>query len=433
MAKAGFWLRGARGKLAGASMGKGAGGSTVIREIVTPKNPQTEAQMIQRIIMNTIMQAYSTCKEITDHSFEGVSPGAETMAVFMRRNLNALRGQVSADIAAGQSLYDVLAFTPLGQRYFVPNELIISEGSLPSIDATISLNMGQVDLPANTYESFINTYGLQRGDQITFITVQGLNPGDNKFNYARVILDPRDLGGNELPLSTALISGNAINMPSPRNEGNFSAISFDTDKIKFKFNDFNMMCVAVIVSRRNGESWLRSNSKFTVDRPSMSLFPSLQDCLNAIAQGDISTLSDRYLNNAGASRVAGNGIEPYTGHINPGQSPSGPVVTLVGTRMVTYPYDDGSSQTGTAEFFCAYDAQGNNYPIRCDNSEIHAYGMFLTDPQGYGNMRPMAFEHQIAAASLVEGQVINLEQITDEIWPWLAANGVSISIFYYAP
>lgn len=429
MAKAGFWLRGARGKLAGASMGKGAGGSTVIREIVTPKNPQTEAQMIQRIIMNTIMQAYSTCKEITDHSFEGVSPGADTMSVFMRRNLNALRGQVSADIAAGQSLYDVLAFTPLGQRYFVPNELIVSEGSLPSIDGTISNNMAQVLLPANTYESFINTYGLQRGDQITFITVQGFNPGDNKFNYARVILDPRDLGGNELPLSTALIVDHAINMPSPRNEGNFSTIEFNEGKIKFKFNDFNMMCVAVIVSRRNGESWLRSNAKFTVDRPSMPLFPSLQECLDAIAQGDISTLSDRYLNNAGVTRPAGNDVEPYTGPITYG----GPDVTLVGMRMATLPYDDGSGQTGTAQFFVGYDAQGNNYPVKYENSEDPNYGMYLTDPNGYGDLDPHAWGHQVAASALVQGHIIELESIQDQVWPWLAANGVTMNIFYRHP
>lgn len=430
MAKAGFWLRGARGKLAGASMGKGAGGSTIIREIVTPKNPQTEAQMIQRIIMNTIMQAYSTCKEITDHSFEGVSPGAETMAVFMRRNLNALRGQVSAEIAAGQTLGDIYAFTPLGQRYFVPNELIISEGSLPSIDAAISLNMGQVSLPANTYESFINTYGLQRGDQITFMTVQGLSPGDNKFNYARVILDPRDLGGNELPLSTALIVNNAINMPSPRNEGNFSAISFDTDKIKFKFNDYNMMCVAVIVSRRNGESWLRSNAQFTVDRPSMALFPTLEECLNAIKQGDISTLSDRYLNNAGANRVAGAYVEPYTGPI----IYDGPDVTLVGTKMATLPYDDGSGDTGTAEFFVAYDAQGNLYPIRYDNSEDVNYGKYLADPQGTDAPGyPAAWVHTVASSALVQGHIIGLESTSDQVWPWLEANGVSIGIFYRHP
>ena len=56
MAKTGFWLKGATGKLAGAALQKGANGETIMREIVTPKNPQTEAQMIQRIVV--IIDAY---------------------------------------------------------------------------------------------------------------------------------------------------------------------------------------------------------------------------------------------------------------------------------------------------------------------------------------------------------------------------------------
>ena len=87
MAKPGFWLRGAKGKLAGASIAKGADGSTVIREIVTPKNPQTLAQKIQRIVMATVTKAYSCMKVICDHSFEGLSMGAKCMNRFNREGL----------------------------------------------------------------------------------------------------------------------------------------------------------------------------------------------------------------------------------------------------------------------------------------------------------------------------------------------------------
>ena len=54
MAKSGFWLKGAQGKLAGATMYKDANGDTVMREVVAPKNPQTTSQMVQRIIMCTV-------------------------------------------------------------------------------------------------------------------------------------------------------------------------------------------------------------------------------------------------------------------------------------------------------------------------------------------------------------------------------------------
>ena len=80
MAKTGLWLRGAIGQLAGVTMQKGANGETIMREKVTPKNPQTMGQLIQRIIMATVMLAYSFMKELCDHSFEGVTAGAQSMS-----------------------------------------------------------------------------------------------------------------------------------------------------------------------------------------------------------------------------------------------------------------------------------------------------------------------------------------------------------------
>ena len=80
--KTGFWLKGGKGKLAGATVYQ-QNGETVMREVVSPTNPKTEKQIIQRIIMHTVMQAYSKMKEITDHSFEGFKKGQETMSYFI--------------------------------------------------------------------------------------------------------------------------------------------------------------------------------------------------------------------------------------------------------------------------------------------------------------------------------------------------------------
>lgn len=91
MAKVGFWLHGARGKLAGSSLRKGADGSTVITQIVTPYNPRTYAQIYQRAIMATVMRAYSAGKSVFDHSFQGRQVGAQNMERFMSLNARILR------------------------------------------------------------------------------------------------------------------------------------------------------------------------------------------------------------------------------------------------------------------------------------------------------------------------------------------------------
>ena len=91
MAKVGFWLHGARGKLAGSSLRKGADGKTIISEIVTPYNPRTNAQIYQRAIMATVIRAYSAGKSVFDHSFQGRQVGAQNMERFMSLNARILR------------------------------------------------------------------------------------------------------------------------------------------------------------------------------------------------------------------------------------------------------------------------------------------------------------------------------------------------------
>ena len=81
--KTGFWLKGGKGKLAGATVYQ-QNGETLMREVVTPTNPKTEKQIIQRIIMHTVMQAYSKMKDICDHSFEGLKKGQPTMSDMTR-------------------------------------------------------------------------------------------------------------------------------------------------------------------------------------------------------------------------------------------------------------------------------------------------------------------------------------------------------------
>ena len=122
MAKTGFWLQGAKGKFAGAALQKTAYGSTMMREIVKPKNPQTQRQMYQRAIMATVIRMYAAGNAIFDHSFEGVQAGAKSQSKFVSLNAKALR----ESIVAGHNAY---VCAP-GIMAAVPNYFQISAGSL---------------------------------------------------------------------------------------------------------------------------------------------------------------------------------------------------------------------------------------------------------------------------------------------------------------
>lgn len=305
MAKTGFWLNGAKGKVAGTTIYQ-SNGETVMRVINrSVKNPRTTAQLIQRIITKTVAKQYSAMKDIVDHSFEGVTAGANTMARFRSVNNTLLRERIAAAQQAGSTFDEIYNFIPLKTNKFIPVSVQLSEGSLPQVQMVSATDNAVCAIgSSNTYEGVLNHLGLERGDQLTFITVEQVN-GSFKFSYARVILDPRETDGTAAPLSTTFIGeNNNIVKPSFRNEGTFVALSFAESGGVASFSLVNetVVAAAVIASRKVNNEWLRSKAVLLTDYSELGTDDkiSLQQALDLAVQGtEIYTDSKRYLNNAG--------------------------------------------------------------------------------------------------------------------------------------
>ena len=317
MAKVGFWLKGSTGKLAGTTLYKGADGETYQREVVTPSNPKTVAQNIQRVVMSTVGAAYRTMKDICDHSFEGVKKGQETMSLFMSENIQKCRAAIETMQAQGVLFLNMYNFVPVGQKNgFAVNQYLVSMGSLPNVptrwilDETDNFLYATVPTIANnTYQEIIDKFGLQRGDQLTFcsVTGQGSTAGNTQFHFARVILDPTSAEYLPLPLSTPFLDENGnINAPSVRNEGSFKFKIVADAGLRYWYEDARLVdqdaiAAFVIVSRKQGDIWARSTTYMTYSNE-QSAVCSLQECLDAIgsgAQHQIYTGNAQYLNNAG--------------------------------------------------------------------------------------------------------------------------------------
>lgn len=182
MAKVNLWLRGARGKFAGASLAKGADGETIAREVVTPSNPNTDKQLYQRMIMATVMAAYAAGKEIFDHSFQGRKVGSECQQEFMQRNLLDLRTRLAkdlADIADGSVTSQNCKTIVVGPktRTPVPGRFLISDGNYHQQFFTIMEDDGApvLGIPADnstqatndTIEEYAKRNNLVPGDIYT--------------------------------------------------------------------------------------------------------------------------------------------------------------------------------------------------------------------------------------------------------------------------
>lgn len=132
MARNPFWLRGAKGKFAGSVVYKGENG-TVVRENVDPSNPQTTAQMCQRVAWATVSRAAKYMLPVIGQSFEGKSSEKENRREFFKQNVarlsksykNILEGSVNRN----STQYRMA--TPKGIKTLIPNNYVISDGSLP--------------------------------------------------------------------------------------------------------------------------------------------------------------------------------------------------------------------------------------------------------------------------------------------------------------
>lgn len=314
MSKGNMLLGHARGKVGSLVFSRSNGKQVVRANAEVVKNPQTEKQMIQRIIMATVAQAYSRFQPICDHSWEGLQSGQKTMSAFISANLKLMRENIAAAVADNQSFDDIKAFTPVGSNEYASNAYIIAKGKLPEIITTFSgTTRAKMDgIAANTYESVLAAYGLQRGDQLTFVTTQGASGANMIFHFARVILDPMNADGSEAELSVPFIADGAINLPNTRNEGTFNVLEYSDGAIDWNFSAQSVTGAAVIVSRQKADgTYARSNATLQVNDPGIIYERSLQECLDLVASGSIDTLSSMYLNNSGTGRVAGEVYEEH--------------------------------------------------------------------------------------------------------------------------
>lgn len=303
-------MYGAQGRVGNKTYYRAPSGATVARTVVTPKNPKTQAQTYQRVIAKQVSACYAKMKEICDHSFEGVTMGAESMNRFRKLNLVTLRSRAAEIQNAGISLAEFYQFQPIGSEKFVPAAVIISEGSLPKVKAGIDSQSSKMTLVvnnANTYRAIIEEWGLRRGDQLTFVAVTKDSDGDYNFKYSRVILDPRNPDGSGASLDSPFVTDtHVVNLPNSRNKGNLT-VDFSGSKLYIGLDEDPMAAAGIIVSRKSGDYQFRSNCKLVLDETVIGKdLCGLETAVQlSYSTSEIYVENEVYLNNSGVGGSEG--------------------------------------------------------------------------------------------------------------------------------
>lgn len=331
MSKDNLFLGMARGSVGDVTFSRLNGVQVARARNRAPRNPQSPAQMVQRIIMSTVGKAYSMMQEICNHSFEGFEVGQMSQRKFMEVNVGLMRDKV-ADVLAfpvAEVIRTSSAFNFSFKNDYAPvlNEYQISAGSLPSVPLisadngiinTIPLTPGDVTMQTATYADIVSLLGLQRGDQLTFIMCSHDRSAvghdtdiTTGFRFARIILEPAS--GDMTTTFFRTTGAMGVNDPNERNAGEFSEFLLDTTEgrtgLRFLLKDIaaqdstsypdRALCAsAVILSRQVGGRWLRS-TQFLRARNATGTSALNHSTLGlAYETYQIGAASDLYLNQA---------------------------------------------------------------------------------------------------------------------------------------
>lgn len=109
----------------------------------------------------------------------------------------------------------------------------------------------------------------------------------------------------------------------------------------------------------------------------------------------------------------------------------GTSVTLIGVRNITGQI--GREDPVSSNVVVAYDAEGNNYLIKNQNTEMWSYGAYLIYADKYENELPVGAWGSVTTPAPTNNNTVEIVQPDDELATWLMNNGVSPKVFVHIP
>ena len=175
MAKGPLFLGMGRGKVGELVLYRSEGEQITRTRNRHPRNPNTNAQIIQRATMAVVQRLYSLGYPIFNHAFQGYRPGAENQRRFLKVNAKMIRDAVLASLNGSSTPVYLGAPGILSPS---ANAYIVSEGNydqtLFTYDATTPSNPVW-KLPAvgtaTTVAEYAAAHGMVPGDIYTFLGV----------------------------------------------------------------------------------------------------------------------------------------------------------------------------------------------------------------------------------------------------------------------
>lgn len=243
------------------------------------KNPRTQSQMTQRMIMATASAAYTAMKQICNHSFEGVSYGQGSMSKFIAVNAKLLRKNLSRTNTQ-------FGYNEYRDRAVKMGRYQISDGSLPALplhgnvnfsSSAVAVNWEEVGLAQQyTANQLAALFGISLNEMAT-ICLLFENADENALNFGFIRI--KFIKEGDVTLTTANV-GEYFTF-----ESNLGAVSATVSAAAFRLSLEGIDCEetsnfgqAVIYSRFSASGWLRSKAVLSLDG-GMEIVPTSEAAL----------------------------------------------------------------------------------------------------------------------------------------------------------
>lgn len=227
------------------------------------KNPRTQEQMVQRMVMATASAAYAGMKIIVDHSFEGITYGQMNMSEFIRQNAKKLRENLGA-------ANPTMCFNKYQDRTISPGAYIMSRGSAADLAYNVDvvdgedegsyqlvINLGPVAAGNFNSKKLAQLFGVGTNDLITVCYLRW-NSDKSQFYFGFVRftflkLDEETLTAANLAERILVESNDSGQVNVANNAVSFVTNIADTDHAGFAY--------CTIHSEKTANGWNRNNTE----------------------------------------------------------------------------------------------------------------------------------------------------------------------------
>lgn len=331
-------------------------------------NPNTIAQIIQRMKVKPAARFYKAFEEVLNNAFEGIAYGAGSRKEFMH-------------LAMSQTG----PYIPKNATRFIPAKYPVSRGSVASPSEMQWVQNGDMSSAAFSKTGFtffidsVGSWEVESSDpatiaaqaygkdvQLTFLTVVQTADGSFTVGYARVLTAEYTAENMQANPALAYV-----------NTGNATALFYKgvgANKIDFFGGTFTdgqtagiadahdkVVAAAVIVSYKDGEAWLRSNTDMSISPAlELNLYGADAQELAVESYQDASAVNNLnstwYLNLANGQQYPGNLsliTETFQFSVQEGGE------TTIVRQDLTYPYGSLINDRGQIRRQIFADASGN--------------------------------------------------------------------------